>query len=93
MDNDMMENGKLIKDTAKDMKSLQMEASILVNTSKIKWMDKEDIPGQEEKLTKESGKTTWNMEVECGSIKKEILMSENGSKGQPPGLESIQRKK
>ena len=58
MDNDMMENGKLIKDTAKDMKSLQMEASILVNTSKIKWMDKEDIPGQEEKLTKESGKTT-----------------------------------
>jgi len=74
MDKNTREIGKLTRDMVLDFKSFQMEVVMKEITSKIKWKAKESINGLEDRFTRVSFKIISSMVLECGLMRREILI-------------------
>jgi len=68
------EIGKLTRDMVLDFKSFQMEVVMKEITSKIKWKAKESINGLEDRFTRVSFNIISSMVLECGLMRREILI-------------------
>lgn len=74
MDKNTREIGKLTRDMVLDFKSFQMEVVMKEITSKIKWKAKESINGLEDRFIRVSFKIISSMVLECGLMRREILI-------------------